>query len=44
LTSGFVPAAIAPAVDFLSVHMYPRSGKMNEALKTLGGFAAAGEP
>jgi len=44
LTSGFVPAAIAPAVDFLCVHLYPTRGKIHEAIKTLEGFAAAGKP
>ena len=44
LTSGFVPAAIAPAVDFLCVHLYPNRGKVDEAITTLEGFAAAGKP
>ena len=35
LTSGFVPAEIAPEVDFLCVHLYPEAGKVDEALKTL---------
>lgn len=44
LTSGFVPATIAPAVDSLCVLLYPTRGKINEAIKTLEGFAAAGKP
>jgi hypothetical protein len=43
LTSGFVPEKIAPLLDFLSVHIYPESGKVEEALATLKGFAA-GKP
>lgn len=43
LTSGFVPAQIAPEVDFLCVHLYPARGKVDEALKTLAGFAV-GKP
>jgi len=27
------PAAIAPAVDFLAVHMYPATGRVDIALK-----------
>ncbi len=44
LTSGFVPTAIAPALDFLCVHIYPEAGKVDDALATLRGFAAAGKP
>ncbi len=44
LTSGFVPEKIAPEVDFLCIHLYPERGKIDEALKTLAGFAAAGKP
>jgi hypothetical protein len=43
LTSGFVPAEVAPELDFVSVHIYPAAGKVDEALKTLSGFAA-GKP
>jgi hypothetical protein len=43
LTSGFVPAKIAAEVDFLSVHLYPKKGQVQEALKTLQGFAV-GKP
>jgi len=43
LTSGFVPAKIADDLDFISVHLYPKTGKLNEALDTLAGFAV-GKP
>jgi hypothetical protein len=38
LTSGFVPAKVADDLDFVSVHLYPQKGKVDEALKTLAGF------
>jgi hypothetical protein len=38
LTSGFVPAKIADDLDFISVHLYPQKGKVNEALATLACF------
>jgi hypothetical protein len=44
LTSGFVPTVIAPEVDFLCAHVYPERGKVDEAIDTLAGFAAAGKP
>jgi hypothetical protein len=44
LTSGFVPDKVAPELDFLCVHIYPERGKVDEALKTLAGFAAAKKP
>jgi Cellulase (glycosyl hydrolase family 5) len=43
LTSGFVPEKLVDDLDFLSVHLYPKSGKVDEALKTLAGFAV-GKP
>src|SRR5581483_3891708 len=43
LTSGFVPEKIAEDLDFLSVHLYPEGKKVDEALKTLAGFAV-GKP
>ncbi len=43
LTSGFVPARIAAELDFVSVHVYPQVGKMQDVLDTLRGFAA-GKP
>ena len=43
LTSGFVPREIAADLDFLSVHLYPERGKVNEAVKTLSEFAV-GKP
>jgi hypothetical protein len=41
--SGFVPAQVAEDLDFVSVHLYPGKGKVDEALKTLAGFAV-GKP
>ena len=43
LTSGFVPNKIADDLDFISVHLDPKTGKLNDALDTLGGFAV-GKP
>jgi len=43
LTSGFVPDAIAPELDFISVHLYPERGKLDAAFETLRGFAV-GKP
>ena len=43
ITSGFVPNQIAADLDFLCVHLYPESGKLDDALKTLQGFAV-GKP
>jgi hypothetical protein len=43
LTSGFVPARVSDDLDFVSVHLYPRTGKVKEALGTLAGFAV-GKP
>src|SRR2546425_12806916 len=33
--SGFVPASIAAKLDFLSVHIYPATGKPDEAREAL---------
>jgi len=43
LTSGFVPEKLADDLDFVSVHLYPKKGKVNEAVETLAGFAV-GKP
>ncbi|MHB0954995.1 MAG: cellulase family glycosylhydrolase [Pirellulaceae bacterium] len=43
LTSGFVPQEIAPELDFIAVHLYPETGKLEEAMETLSGFAV-GKP
>ena len=43
LTSGFVPEKIVDDLDFLSVHLYPETGKLEDALKTLKGFSV-GKP
>ncbi len=39
LTSGFVPSRVAGPLDFVAVHLYPESGKVDEALKILEGFS-----
>ncbi len=44
LTSGFVPERIAGDLDFISVHVYPEAGKVDEAIETVKGFGAAGKP
>ena len=44
LTSGFVPEKVAGELDFIAVHIYPEKGKVNEAIKTLKGFAVTGKP
>lgn len=38
LTSGFVPQKVCGPLDFVAVHLYPKSGKVDEALETLKGF------
>ena len=38
LTSGFVPDKIAEQLDFVAVHLYPKAGKVDEAIATLRGF------
>jgi hypothetical protein len=43
LTSGFVPEKVAGDLDFVSVHLYPENGKVQEALDTLAGFGV-GKP
>jgi hypothetical protein len=43
LTSGFVPQKVADDLDFISVHLYPKKGQVDEALQTLAGFAV-GKP
>ena len=37
-SSGFVPSRIGPLVDYLSVHLYPKTGKLDEDLKRLHAF------
>ena len=39
LTSGFVPDKVTESLDFISVHIYPEAGKLDEAQKILAGFA-----
>jgi len=43
LRSGFVPDKIAPDLDFLCVHLYPKQGEVPKAIETLRGFAV-GKP
>ncbi len=43
LTSGFIPNKIIDHLDFVSVHLYPKSGKVKDALETLAGFSV-GKP
>lgn len=43
LTSGFVPEKVANDLDFISVHLYPKKGQVDEALKILAGFVV-GKP
>ena len=38
LTSGFVPEKIHAELDFIAMHIYPESGKLDEALETVKGF------
>jgi hypothetical protein len=38
-TFGFVPEKVVDTLDCARVHLYPRKGKVDEALKTLAGFA-----
>jgi hypothetical protein len=35
---------VAPGLDFLCVHLYPKAGRLDEATETLRGFAEAGKP
>jgi len=44
LTSGFVPAEVAAPLDFVAVHLYPHTGKVEDDLATLAAFAAVGKP
>jgi hypothetical protein len=43
LYSGFEPKHIAPDLDFIAVHLYPETGKLDDDLATLGAFAV-GKP
>lgn len=38
LSSGFIPDKVCKDLDFVSVHLYPESKKLDENLKTLEGF------
>ncbi len=41
--SGFIPETTAPELDFISVHIYPEKGKVDEAISGLKRFAV-GKP
>ena len=41
--SGFVPEKVAPHLDFISVHIYPEAGKVDEAISGLKRYAV-GKP
>ncbi len=41
--SGFIPEKVAPHLDFVSVHIYPEKGKVDEAIEGLKRFAV-GKP
>ncbi|MFI5377870.1 MAG: cellulase family glycosylhydrolase [Tepidisphaerales bacterium] len=41
---GFVPATLAPEVDFISVHIYPTHEDPAEAMRILRQFVVAGKP
>jgi Cellulase (glycosyl hydrolase family 5) len=43
LTSGFAPREVVSELDFIAVHLYPETGKLDEAVKTLKGFSV-GKP
>ena len=38
LASGFVPRKVARPLDFICVHIYPKTGRLKEDLKLLQGF------
>jgi Cellulase (glycosyl hydrolase family 5) len=42
--SGFVPGRIAPELDFLAIHVYPQTGKLDAALDVLRRCKSAGKP
>jgi len=42
-SSGFVPRKIAGHLDFICVHLYPKTGRLEEDLKLLQGFGV-GKP
>ncbi len=38
LTSGFIPEKVTGKLDFIAVHLYPETGKLDDAMQTLRGF------
>ena len=43
MSSGFIPEKVADKLDFIAMHLYPKAGKVAEAMETLRGFAV-GKP
>lgn len=44
MTSGFDPNKIADELDFIAMHIYPETGKVDAAIETVKGFASVGKP
>ncbi len=44
MTSGFDPQFIAGELDFIAMHIYPKTGEVDQAIETVKGFAAFGKP
>jgi hypothetical protein len=42
-TDQTLPGKIADDLDFVSVHLYPKAGRVNDAVGTLAGFSV-GKP
>ena len=42
--AGFAPADMARELNFLCVHVYPASGKLDDSLKLIAEFASHGKP
>jgi hypothetical protein len=44
LARGYLPDEVVSSLDFVSVHLYPETGKVDVTLKALAGFASLGKP
>jgi hypothetical protein len=44
LARGYLPDEVVSNLDFVCVHLYPETGKVDETLKALAGFASLGKP
>ena len=44
LSSGFVPERVCDQLDFIAMHLYPETGKVDEAIDIVKEFAAVGKP